>query len=783
MDEQSTGVDKWLNIISQYDNEFKKWEARSAKIVKRYRDDNRSQHTNETAKFNILWSNVQTLIPAVYAKLPKAVAARRFGDNDPVGRVAGELIERALDFEIEHYPDFRSTMKHAVEDRFLGGRGTAWVRYEPHVRQLGIPEDGLQVTEDVENEAAEGQTPDGAPKPESQDYTAGETEPQEEIEYECAPTDYVYWKDFGHSVARTWEEVTCVWRWVYMTRDALTERFGAKMAKQIPLDSGAETLATYGQSTKERTRAKICELWDKESGKVYWLSKNCPTLIDERDDPLELDQFFPCARPLYSTTTSDSLIPVPDFVIYQDQANELDILSDRIDGLVKALRIRGVYDASQPALQRLLTEGDNNTLIPVDKWMAFSEKGGLKGSIDILPIDMLASALINCYRAREDIKGQIYEITGISDIIRGQSAASETATAQQIKGQYAGLRLRSMQEEVALFASELIRLKAQVICTKFQPQTILLYAAAGQMSPEDQAMIPQAIELMQGNPLRNFRIEVDSDSLVQLDEQQNKKDRVEFITAFGGLLREALPVGQSSPELIPMLVEVMKFGISGFKQAKPIEGTLDSALDQLKEKQKQAAANPQPAPPNPEMMQIQATQQLEQAKMQATAQSDQMRAQADMQSAQMKAQLDSQIAQAKIEGEMQLAQMQAQIDDQKMRHEMEMKAQTAAAEDEFNRWKAELEAATKVLVARIGANPGVDVPLVEAATAASDRIASELGGNVQNALQTMAAMHQNMNDMQNATMEKMDNVMSAATAKKRIIRGPDGKAVGVEIVQ
>ena len=783
MENTSTGVDKWLNIISQYDNEFKKWEARATKIVKRYRDDNRSQHTNETAKFNILWSNVQTLIPAVYAKLPKAVAQRRFGDNDPVGRVAGSLIERALDFEIEHYPDFRATMKHAVEDRFLGGRGVAWVRYEPHVRTLETPDDGLQVTEDVENEAAEGQTPEGAPKPESQDYTAGETEPQEEIEYECAPTDYVHWKDFGHSVARTWEEVTCVWRWVYMTKDALVERFGKKMAKQIPLDSGSETLATYGQSTKERTRAKICELWDKESGKVYWLSKNCPTLIDERDDPLELDQFFPCARPLYSTTTSDSLIPVPDFVIYQDQANELDILSDRIDGLVKALRIRGVYDASQPALQRLLTEGDNNTLIPVDKWMAFSEKGGLKGSIDILPIDMLASALLNCYRARDDIKGQIYEITGISDIIRGQSAASETATAQQIKGQYAGLRLRSMQEEVALFASELIRLKAQVICTKFQPQTILLYAAAGQMTPEDQQMIPQAIQLMQDNPLRNFRIEVDADSLVQLDEQQNKKDRVEFLTAFGGLLREALPVGQSSPELIPMLVEVMKFGISGFKQAKPIEGTLDAALDQLKEKQKQAAANPQPAPPNPEMMKIQATQQLEQAKMQATAQADQMRVQADMQAAQMKAQLDSQIAQAKIQGEMQLAQMQAQIDDQKMQHEMEMKAQEVKSLDEFNRWKSELEAATKVTVARIGANPGVDIPLIEAATAASDRIASELGGNVQQAMQSMDQMHQNMVNLHGSTMDKLGGVMQALTAPKRILRGPDGKAVGVEIVQ
>ena len=759
MEATSTGVQKYLAIVSQYDNEFKKWEARAEKIVKRYRDDNRSSNTNETAKFNILWSNVQTLIPAVYAKLPKAVAQRRFGDNDPVGRVAGQLIERALDFEIEHYPDFRATMKHAVEDRFLGGRGTAWVRYEPHVRQLGMPEDGLQVTEDVENEAAEGQTPEGALKPESQDYTAGETEPQEEIEYECAPTDYVFWRDFGHSVARTWEEVTCVWRWVYMTREALTERFGKKMSKKIPLDSGPETLKNYGQANKERTRAKICELWDKETGKVYWFTKNYAELIDERDDPLELEGFFPCSKPLYSTTTSDTLVPVPDFVLYQDQANELDILSDRIDGLVKALRIRGVYDASQPALQRLLTEGDNNTLIPVDKWMAFSEKGGLKGSIDILPIDELSNALLNCYRARTEIKAQIYEITGISDIIRGQTQASETATAQQIKGQYAGLRLRSMQEEVALFASELIRLKAQVICTKFQPQTILLYAAAGQMTPEDQQMIPQAIELLKDNPLRNFRIEVDADSLVQLDEQQNKKDRVEFITAFGGLLREALPVGQSSPELIPMLVEVMKFGISGFKQAKPIEGTLDAALDQLKEKQKQAAANPQPAPPNPEMMKIQATQQLEQAKMQASAQAEQM----------------------KMQAEAQALQMQAQIDDQKMRHEMEMKAQEVKSIDDFNRWKTELEAATKIMVARIGANPGLDLPLIEAQQAASEKITAELGDNVKMAIDHMAQMHENMANMHGETMNRIGGVMQTLAAPKRIVRGPDGKAVGVEV--
>jgi hypothetical protein len=768
--EALTGVQKWLNVISQYDNEFKKWEARSQKIVKRYRDDNRNQNTNETAKFNILWSNVQTLIPAVYARLPKADVARRFGDNDPVARVASQLIERALDFEIEHYSDFRSTMKHAVEDRFLGGRGVAWVRYEPHVKVQDMPEDGYQVTEDVDEpdeEAKNTMTLDGA---------MGETEQQEEIEYECAPTDYVHWKDFGHSVARTWEEVTSVWRWVYMTKESLIERFGEEEAKKIPLDAGPETNKQYSTQSKDFTRAKICEMWDKESGKVYWISKSCPDILDERDDPLELENFFPCAKPLYATMTSDTLVPIPDFVLYQDQANALDILSDRIDGMIKALRIRGVYDASQPTLQRLLTEGDNNTLIPVDKWMGFSEKGGLKGSIDLLPIDTLANALLQCYRAQDEIKQTIYEITGISDIVRGQGAASETATAQQIKGQYAGLRLRSMQEDVALFASELFQLKAQVICTKFQPSTILQYAAATAMQPADQAMIPQALELLKNKPLRSFRIQVDADSLVQIDEQQNKRERVEFLQAMGGFLNQALPMGQQAPEMIPMLVELVKFGIGAYKKAEPIEGTIDQAMEQMKQKQQQAAANPTPPPPDPEMMKLQAQAQSEQMKMQATAQADQMRAQ-----------VDGQIAQAKAQAEMQIAQMKMQADAaleaQKQQHLAQMKQAELDHAERLERWKVELEQATKITVARIGANPGMDIPLLEAQEAASQKVTRELGDNLAMAMGKMHELHNNMADMIGQTMNRIDGAVGVMAAPKRIIRGKDGKAIGVEVIQ
>jgi len=743
MDERaSQELEKYLRIIGTYDNEFAKWQARVKKLVKRYRDDTRGAGGNETAKFNILWSNVQTLIPAVYAKLPKADVQRRFGDNDPVGRVAARLVERAIDFEIEHYPDFRSTMKYDVEDRFLGGRGTAWVRYEPHVAPIGIEDDGVSVTSAVE----EGE--DAPP-------------PLEQIEYERAPVDYVHWKDFGHSQGRTWEEVSQVWRWVYMTREALVERFGEEMARQVPTDQGPETLNAYRDSKRQYNLAKVCELWDKETLKVYWLVKGMSHVIDVRDDPLNLEGFYPCPKPLYATTTSDSLVPVPDFVLYQDQAMELDILSDRIDGLIKALRVRGVYDASQPALQRLMTEGDNNSLIPVDKWAAFSEKGGLRGSVDLLPLDTIAQALIQCYQARSDIKAQIYEITGISDIIRGQSMASETATAQQIKGQYAGLRLRSLQEDVALFATEVIRLKAQVMCMRYQPQTILAYSAAEQMSDADKALIPQALELIREKPLRNFRIDIAADSLVQIDESQERQDRLQFMQAFGGFLQQALPVGQASPELVPVMMDLMKYGVQAFKAARPLEGTIDAALEQLKQVAAQPRENPAAQQAQQAQMMAQAEQaksqmlmQLEQAKLQQTSQVETMKAQNDQQLEQMKQQFEAQLAQQKI-----------------------------AAEQQMAKYKADLDAATRIMVARIAANPGLDIPALEQQQGVTERVMQDMGGEVRQAMQNLVALYGQMASSNDENMKGVRSALTTLTAPKRIVRGADGRAVGVEAVQ
>jgi hypothetical protein len=752
----------WYNCIAQYERTFKEWEGRADKIVKRYRDESRSRN-NPTAKFNILWSNVQTITPAVFARLPRPDVSRRFRDNDPIGRVASMMLERALEYEIEHYGDYASAMKQAVQDRLLGGRGTAWVRYEPHIvgqaggEAEGAPEDGFQITEDADEAETEGGI-----------YR----EDQERIEYECAPVDYVYWRDFGLTVARTWEEVTAVWRKVYMERAALVERFGEELGGKIPLDTKPETSKSFNEKMGEGSReALIYEIWDKATGQVIWLSKSMGKILDTRDDPLQLENFWPCPKPMFSTLTTDSLIPVPDYVLYQDQARQLDTLADRIDGFIQALKVRGVYDASEPSLARLFTEGENNTLLPVKNYGAFSEKGGLVGAINLVDIKPIAEGLNMAYQAMEQVKGQIYEIMGIADIQRGQTDPNETLGAQIIKSNNASGRLKTMQHEVVNFATTLLQIKAQIICNHFTDDTIIKISGAMQLSQQDQQLIPQALQLLKDEPAKNFRIEVTTDSMIYQDEQQEKQNRLEFLSAVSGFLSQAVPAAQATPELTPMLVEMLKFGVTAFKAGKGLEGLIDETADKFRQQAK--AAEGQPKPPSPEQQKMEMQMQMEQAKMQAQAQSKQAEMQMEMQMEQQKMQMQMELEKAKQEYQAQENQLKFQLEEQRNMMDREMEVKVA-------QMKMMTERNTQVLLAHI--NNGAKIEVARIGSDDSDGAMAyaneqDMAQAMQNPMETVAnAINNNSNQM--AMM--LGEMMNKLSQPKTVIRGQDGKIVGVQ---
>ena len=748
----------WYNTIAQYDKSFREWEARVPRIIKRYRDDSRTRN-NPNARFNILWSNVQVIKPAIFARLPRPDVSRRFRDNDPIGRVASMMLERALEYEVEHYHDYRSAMDNAVLDRLLGGRGTAWVRYEPHIvaeqndlntglagQDVG---NGVQITEDAD---------------EAETENAELVESQERIEYECAPVDYVHWRDFGHTVARTWEEVTAIWRKVYMSRQALIDRFGDELGGKIPLDTkpDSDKWATK-QMTVEHYQACIYEIWDKEQGKVFWVSKSMGEILDEKDDPLQLEGFFPCPKPMYATLTTDSLEPVPDFVLYQDQAKQLDTLADRIDGFINALKVRGVYDASEPSLARLFSEGENNTLIPVKNWAAFAEKQGMKGAIDLVDITPIAQGLTMAYQAMEQVKGQIYEIMGIADIQRGQTDPNETLGAQIIKSNNAAGRLKNMQHAVVDFATELLSIKAQIICKHFTDDTIVKISGAMQLSPQDQQLVPQALQLLKDEPAKNFRIEVTSDSMIYQDEQQEKQDRIEFLTALSQFMNQALPVATQAPELTPLLMEMLKFGVTAFKAGKGMEGLIDETADQFRNKAK--AMEGQPKPPPLEMQKIQA------------------QTQAKMQEMQMSVQLEQQKMAAQIEFEKAKQEYQAQENQLKFQLEEQRNTQDREMEMKLAQMKMMTERNTQLLLAYINNGAKIETARISAGVDSGEGIAEQYDNdenmiqNLEHPLAPIANAIAQGNQEMTATLGALIDKLSQP---KQVVRGQDGKIIGVQ---
>ena len=740
---QLTPVVGWLkDEIDTHERLFDKFLRRGRKILKKYRDV-RSPREDAVTRYNILWANVQTRLPALYARNPKPIVERRYKDRDPIGRTAAEILERSIEYTLDHVNDFFYVMRLAIQDYELPGMATVWVRYEPHFHKPELP----AAKEEGESEGDQNEETEG------EDVTSDEQDDidQEVLTNEETLIDYVSWEDSGWSWARTWQEVRLFWKRAYMDRDELRERFGGKGGLteeeilQIPLDWSPKNL-TDTQIKITRKKAVVYEIHDKKLRKRYWLVKNFHKLLDERGDEMGLQRFFPAPRPLMANALSDELLPTPNFTFYQDQANEIDELSTRIVAISKALKVAGVRDASAEGLDRLLSEGVENQLVPVSGWAAMKDKGGLAGSFELLPLQQIAETLSQLREQRASLIEDVYQLTGIADIVRGFSDPNETATAQEMKGNFSILRIQDAQMEVQRFARDTIRIVGEIVAgydietlkqisgvkllTNAEKQQLQLQiqlfqqqaaaqpppapppgqpgqpaspgpapqstpgpgqppgqaspgmmhpqvaptmgaTAAGQAppSPEKLALLElptweEVANLLENPVHREFRLDIETDSTIRMDDDAEKASRVELVTAVGGFLDKAVMAGSTAPEIIPMLGELMMFAIRSFKSARPIEQAFEDAMDAL-----QKAAS-QPKGPPPEVQKAQAEGQVQ------------------ITIASQKAHLDAQIAQAKQQAEAQRDAVQQQMEQAKNQHDAQLQAQLEAH-------KAQLQAANE----------------------------------------------------------------------------------------
>lgn len=676
----------WNNQIARSGKREKEWRDEATRVVKRYRSEAQlAKYTNVTPQnttaqgINILWSNVELLKPAVLSRTPIPDVRRRFLQEDPVAHRAAQLIEKALKFTADDPKyDFESTLEKGRDDLLLPGRGVVRVIYDNDV-----VEDPLQEFHNMETGERFFRTGAG-----ERAIPTGENDEgfsfRERISRQDVYCQYVYWEDYREGDARCWEEVPWVAYRHQFGRKELVDRFGP-VGHLIPLNVGgtSQTDKDKGPETAFR-KAIVWEIWNKEKREIVWVAEDYSNdVLDVEDDPLGLENFFAQPAPLYAVKTTTTRVPIPEFRQYEGQAKELDEISIRIRRLIKALKVRGLYAGVVSEMSNLL-DGDENEVFPVEDWPTIADLGGLDNAITWFPIETIAQVLAGLYNQRNVLKQEIFEITGLSDILRGATDPRETLGAQEIKANFGNVRLTPRQKPMERFVRDIFMIKGEIIAEHFTaehllamtgmqrdfnvtPEQEVIPADQGAPSPdmaekEQPVTMDQVMALLREDNTRKFTIDIETDSTIAVDEQEEQANVVEFLNASVNYITAAAQAGQLAPTMVPMFLEMYKSAARRFKMGRELEDTIDDSMSKTLQllNQPQDEADPEAEKAAAELQMKERESQL---KMQ-------------------EAMLDMQLKQADFAAEQQRLNAKLAADIERLEVELEAKVAIARAEAE-----------------------------------------------------------------------------------------------------
>lgn len=670
---------RWLKETSLVENSKsqKDFERIGERIIKVYKNDAGKDDGGKGRMFNVLWATVEVLGPSLYSRMPKVVVERTFKDSDPVGRLAAEIAERATHYMIQSQQDrFNYAVSQAVQDRLLVGRGQIWLRYDAEFEEK-LDQNGEPV---IEN----GQAVRVA-KPNT----------------EKVIIDPLNWLDYRESIARNQYEVRWRERIMHLTRAELIKEFGEEVGKAVELDHyDGEKKENLTKSEQDfLMQAKVHLIYDGTAKDVLWICegyKQGP--LKALADPMRLKDFWCCPIPLLATTTSDSTYPVPDYVIYEKLADELDYVTRRISSLVECIRVVGATAASLNKEIKSILKLSDGQVWPLDNWAQFAESGGFKGAVDWFPFEQVVAAIEPLMAYQSSLKAQIDEISSMPDIVRGSSDPNDPVYTQQQKSHFTVVKLIKKQADVQRFCREIISKIAEIIFEPgfFSDETIALMCLLDQMKPEAQQNFPAALALLRDDRLRTFRVDIETDSTIAIDENQNIDRWMKYMQAIRELVQHIEGVAQYRPELFKPICESALSAVRALRTGRSVEGAWEQAMQQIEDNDKAAAeaAAQNPPPPDYEMMKAQNEQakiQMQMQELPLKQQEMQMEMQIKQQDAQLKMQ-DMQFKQSIEVEKLQLDGQKAQMDFNIKSQGLQIEAQKVGSKELADQATAQLEA-------------------------------------------------------------------------------------------
>lgn len=679
----------WLNLLLESEKAFEKWHDRCDNIDKIYASLERLAQPGRDKQFQMLWANIEVIKPAIYARPPNPVVVPKFKDRRPVYQAASEILERCITVAFDQI-HIAELMRQIRDDLAIIGRGTAWCRYESG-KGGGL------------------------------------------YEHEKVCIDFKHRKDFLHSVSRCWYEVTWVAAASYMTRSEARERFrrysgDAYRDAEYKVDRDAKEVG----GADDRERAQFWEIWHKTEKRVVWVAHGCEDILDEADPHLKLQDFFPCPCPAYGTLQRGSLIPVPDPMQYKDQLDEVNALTGRIHALADALEAKGFYPSGGGELaeaieQAIKIKTPGRVLVPINNWAAF---GGSKEVIIWLPIADIAAVIKEVIALRKQVIDDIYQITGLSDIMRGETDARETLGAQNLKTQFGSSRIKDKQLEMIRIARDLVFITGEIITEKFDPATIVAMSQTqvptkriqefqiaklqGQLrqiiqqgqSPQIQQMrrqnpdqlqqtmqqaqqqasqieneikklsdkpnLDQVLEFLSDNRAKCFVLDIETDSTIMIDEKAEKESRTEFAGVLAQVLPQLAQMMAAEPQTADFCGQILKFVTAPFRAGRSLDGAIDELCEQMKQKSDAPRGDDPTTATNKTALQIeQIKQQRQGEKDKADTQIKMVELQLKDKHEQMKITSSERIKAAELSAKQRDEDAKAQTQNQKAMHERE----------------------------------------------------------------------------------------------------------------